>query len=100
VSSRAAYRCRHAQRGRRAADSVLPFYAREDTLLSMAAAALDTLTGGLFVATGNAAPDFLGEARHLTLSSTRTDVTLLGTLPEKTAIAIPGIGVDQIKTSA
>ena len=25
--------------------------------------ALDTLTGGLFVATGNAAPDFLGEAR-------------------------------------
>jgi hypothetical protein len=46
VSGRAAYRCRHAQRGRRAADSVLPFYGREDTLLSMSAAELDHLTGG------------------------------------------------------
>jgi hypothetical protein len=33
------------------------------------------------------------------LSSTRTGVTLLGTLPEKTAIAIPGIfGVDHISS--
>ena len=46
VSGRAAYRCRHAHRGPRGADSVLPFYAREDTLLSMAAAELDNLTGG------------------------------------------------------
>jgi hypothetical protein len=99
VSGRAAYRCRHAQRGRRAADSVLPFYAREDTLLSMAAAALDNLTGGGQTLWDTAAvADYL-RAHDLTLSSTRTGVTLLGTMPEKAAITIPGIfGVDQIST--
>ncbi|XVU27924.1 recombinase family protein [Actinoplanes sp. CA-054009] len=99
VSGRAAYRCRHAQRGRRAADSELPFYAREDTLLSRAAAALDHLTGGGQTLWDTAAvADYL-RARDLTVSSTRTGVTLLGTLPEKTAITIPGIfGVGQTST--
>jgi site-specific DNA recombinase len=99
VSGRAAYRCRHAQRGPRAADSVLPFYAREVTLLGMAAAELDNLTGGGQTLWDTAAvADYL-RTRDLTLSSTRTGVTLLGTMPEKTAIAIPGIfGVEQIRT--
>jgi len=45
-----------------------------------------------------AVADYL-RARDLRLSSTRTGATLLGTLPEKTAIIIPGIfGVDQIST--
>ena len=45
--------------------------------------ALDTLTGGLFVATGNAAPDFLGEARPGTNLHTYSVVELdarLGTI--------------------
>ncbi|MEU4244649.1 hypothetical protein [Actinoplanes sp. NPDC026619] len=42
--------------------------------------------------------DYL-RARDLTLSGTRTGVTLRGTQPEKAAIAISGIfGVDQINT--
>jgi hypothetical protein len=99
ASGRAAYRCRHGHRGRRAADSVLPFYVREDTLLSMAAVELDNLTGGGQTLWDTAAvADYL-RARDLALSSTRTGVTLLGTRPEKGAIAIPGIfGVDQINT--
>jgi len=99
VSGRAAYRCRHGHRGARSADSPLPFYAREDALLTAAAGELDALTGGGQTLWDPATVAGYLWARELTLRSTRDGVTLSGELPQQAALAIPGIfGVDRTNT--
>jgi hypothetical protein len=100
ASGRAAYRCRHGHRAARPADSTMPFYAREDALLTAAAAELDALTGGGQTLWDPAAVADCLRARELTLRGTRDGVKLLGELPEQTTLPIPGIfGVDHTDTA-
>ncbi|MBB2949255.1 DNA invertase Pin-like site-specific DNA recombinase [Actinoplanes lutulentus] len=94
VHGRAAYRCRHGQPRKRPAESALPFYAREDTLLAAAANELHARTGG-----GQTlwSPALVAEhlrSQNFTLRCTRERVQLLGEISKQLTLAIPGIGYD------
>ncbi|WIM98647.1 recombinase family protein [Actinoplanes oblitus] len=89
ASGRAAYRCRHGRRGKRAVDSPLPFYAREDALLAAAAVELDAWTGeGQQLGDPDAVADYL-RAQDLALRCTRDAVVVEGELPDQ--LTIPGL---------